>query len=476
MRNLISELLDFRKFDQHHVTLNVSEQDLISFMKEIYLSFYELSLSHKISYNFSSNQEEQLCLFDPVQMKKVFYNLLSNAFKYTPKKGHIDVHITEEKEGCICVKVIDSGVGIEGKDLNRVFDRFYQADNTQNERGTGIGLALTKSIVESHHGTVSVESLPGYGSIFCVCLRKGSEHFKDDKQIVITQQDQTGNIQPDTMPDPLFMEEMIENKDTLLSMSADEELPLILIVEDNEELLQVLATLFNPMFRVILARNGAEGLQQAVSEKPDLILSDVMMPTMSGTEMCLRIKSNLDTCHIPVVLLTALDSNEHNMEGLQHGADDYIGKPFNAKLLFARCNNLVRNRRLLQKKFHSHPELDFKPLVTNQLDQDFMNRIEGIINQHLDNTDFDVNQLAKEMALGRSTLFSKFKSLTGMTPNEFILNYKLKQASVLLRSRPELQISEISDLFGFSSPRYFSKCFKEQFSVSPLDYRKGQEK
>lgn len=476
MRRLISELLDFRKFEQKHVVLNVMEKDLVSFVKEIYLSFYEYSASHHITYTFNSKNNHLTAWFDPDQMQKVIYNLLTNAFKFTRIQGIIEV-IISEKEDTIDLQIVDNGVGIDGKDIDKVFNRFYQAENNtetfRGSGGTGIGLALAKSIIESHHGTISVKSQPGYGSIFTVSLKKGNEHFIDNEGAVIVTDSATDNIKPNTLPDPLFMENMTEIP--LLSVAEDikEEGYTILIVEDHEELLQTLISLFSPLYRVISARNGEEALQKAIEEQPDLILSDIMMPRMTGTEMCMRIKSNLDLCHIPVVLLTALTSSEQNMEGLQRGADDYIGKPFNAKLLIVRCNNLIRNRRLLQNKYKQQSTTDTKLLATNKLDLNFIEKVEKIILDNIDNPDFDVNHLAQEMALGRSTLFSKFKGLTGMTPNEFILNYKLKQAANFLRNNPEMQIGDISDRLGFSSARYFSRCFKSQFSVSPIEYRKG---
>lgn len=476
MRNLISELLDFRKFEQHHVTLHVTDNDMVTFMKEAYLNFYEYAAARQITYEFQTKSESLSCWFDTVQMQKVVYNLLTNAFKYTRPQGVIEVIVGEEND-FITVQIVDNGIGIEDKDINKIFDRFYQVGThaeIQQSTGTGIGLALTKSIVESHHGTISVQSRPGYGSIFTVKLLRGNNHFTDDPKAIILQEHKTDTVKPDTLPDPLFMDNMIEAPVVPLTGESKEDHYSILIVEDNEELLQTLYALFAPLYRVILARNGEEGLQKTLEEKPDLVLSDVMMPRMTGTEMCLKIKSNIDISHIPVVLLTALTSNEQNMEGLQRGADDYIGKPFNAKLLLVRCNNLIRNRRLMQSKYHNQADFDGKLLATNQLDLNFMEKVESVIKDHMDNPDFDVNKLAKEMALGRSTLFSKFKGLTGMTPNEFILNYKLKYASALLRNHPDMQIADISDQLGFSSPRYFSRCFKAQFSVSPAEYRKTQ--
>ena len=475
MRKLISELLDFRKFEQNHVTLNIVEKDFVSFVKEIFLNFYEYSASHQITYTFQSKPQNISLWFDPEQMQKVIYNLLSNAFKYTKIQGFIEV-IVSEKEDTVDLQVVDNGIGIGEKDLEKIFDRFYQAENTSvilPETGTGIGLALAKSIVKSHHGLISVKSQTGYGSIFTVALKKGTEHFMNDPGAQLSNSGRTNeNVKPDTLPNPLFMEAMTDSPETTIVEDSKEERYTILIVEDHEELLQTLIALFSPLYRVVIARNGEEGLQKAIAELPDLILSDIMMPRMTGTEMCLKIKSNLDLCHIPVVLLTALTSSEQNMEGLQRGADDYIGKPFNAKLLIARCNNLIRNRKLLQNKYRQQSTTDTNLLATNKLDLNFIEKVEKVILDNLDNPEFDVNQLAQEMALGRSTLFSKFKGLTGMTPNEFILNYKLKQAANFLRNNPEMQIVDISDRLGFSSARYFSRCFKAQFSASPVEYRK----
>ena len=250
----------------------------------------------------------------------------------------------------------------------------------------------------------------------------------------------------------------------------------MLIVEDNDELLQILTSLFTGLYRVVVARNGKEGLQMAMDEKPDIVLSDIMMPEMTGTEMCVRIKNNFDLCHIPVVLLTALTTSDQSIEGLQRGADDYIGKPFNAKVLVARCNNLVRNRIILQKKFTRQQNFETMELANNPIDQRFLDTVSQIISDNIDNMEFDMNLLAKELGLSRSSLFAKFKALTGMTPNDFVLNYKLKRAVQMLKSNPDMQIAEISDQLGFGSPRYFSRCFKAQFNITPADYRKKEDK
>lgn len=479
MQNLISELLDFRKLEQGHVKLKVSEQNLVSFLKEIYLSFYEYAAMRSISYTFTTPQEEINCWFDPKQMQKVFYNLLSNAFKYTKPYATIELVIEEEETGII-VKVIDNGIGISKEDIDKIFDRFYQVEsNTSNispSPSTGIGLSLTKSIVALHHGTIHVESTPGYGSIFIVHLQKGDSHFTDEER---TQSDVEEKIlQTESTEVALASTEFQEEEESSELADEDSDIVIersILIVEDNEELLGILESLFAPTYKVILAHNGKEGMEQARANVPDIILSDVMMPEMTGTEMCLRIKNDFDLCHIPVVLLTALTSVEQNLEGLQRGADDYISKPFNTKVLLARCNNLLRNRIILQKKFSQQENFDAQALANNPIDQKFLDTVNEIIVKNLDNIKFDMNHLARELGLSRSSLYAKFRGLTGLTPNDFVLNCKLKRAAYLLKKDASLQIADISDRFGFGSPRYFTKCFKALFDVTPAEYRKKDQ-
>lgn len=481
MRNLISELLDFRKLEQGHMKLKVYEQDIVPFLKEIYLSFYEYASSRSIAYSFTAPQESVRCCFDPKQMQKVFYNLLSNAFKYTKPNAAIEM-ILENEADAVVIKVIDNGIGIDKEDINKIFDRFYQAEdgisNITRTPSTGIGLALTKSIVELHHGTIKVESTPGYGSIFIVRLLKGSSHFSAEEQAQACEQQekQVENLIPDTVAFNDQMEEFAASEPQVPTVDGDDSPRTILLVEDNEELLQILASLFAPAYRVLLARNGKEGLEKAREERPDIIVSDVMMPEMSGTEMCLKIKNDFDVCHIPVVLLTALTSAEQNIEGLKRGADDYINKPFNAKVLLARCNNLVRNRIILQKKFSRQKDFDAQTLASNPIDQKFLDTVNAIIEKNLDNTDFDMNMMARELGLSRSSLYAKFKALTGMTPNDFVLSCKLKRAAAMLTENPDWQIADISDRLGFGSPRYFTRCFKAQFGVTPAEYRKKSQK
>lgn len=476
MKNLITELLDFRKFDQEEITLHVAGQDLVLFLKDIYLSFSDYAAQHSISYHFGHDADKITCWFDARQMQKVFFNLLSNAFKYTPEGGNIELVIIEE-DLQIVIKVIDNGIGLSSTDKERIFDRFYQAENGETvvaNPGTGIGLALTKSIVLLHQAEISVESQLGYGSIFIVTLKKGQQHFIVGQHIVISEKQPEPMLNTDSLPDPEFMEQLPEIPDGISSEQQESPRYTILLVEDNEELMQILIALFLPFYTVISAFNGEEGLEKVADENPDLIVSDVMMPVMNGTEMCLRIKNNINLCHIPVVLLSALNSEEQNMEGLRCGADDYIGKPFNAKVLLLRCNNLIRNRLFMQSKLTRQDNFDVNLLATNSLDKEFLARIVQLIEQNIQDSNLDVNYLAREMALGRSSFFTKFKAMTGLTPSKFIQDYRLKKATELLISYPNMQISEISDMLAFNTPHYFGKCFKAQFNVSPAEYRKDR--
>lgn len=472
MRTLISELLDFRKLEQGHVKLNVYEQNIIPFLKEIYLSFYEYASGRSVTYSFTTQEESILCWFDPKQMQKVFYNLLSNAFKYSKPGAAIEM-VVEDNEQAIIIKIIDNGIGIGKEDIDKIFDRFYQAGSNASgltQPSTGIGLSLTKSIVELHHGKIQVESTPGYGSIFIVHLPKGRAHFKEDECKFVEPENE--GMRNEILPETIIKE--LPEETSELSLIETGATYTVLLVDDNEELLQILNSLFSPAYHVLLASNGKEGLEKARSERPDIIVSDIMMPEMSGTEMCLKIKNDFDICHIPVILLTALGSAEQSIEGLQRGADDYISKPFNARVLLARCNNLVRNRIILQKKFNEQRDFDTQSLASNPIDQKFMDAVNKIIEENMDNMEFDMNTLAKELGLSRSSLYAKFKALTGMTPNDFVLSCKLKRAATLLITRPDLQIAEISDLLGFGSPRYFTRCFKAQFDTTPAEYKKRQ--
>jgi len=472
MQNLINELLEFRKSEQGHLNIKVCQRDLVKFLYEIFLSFSEYATYRQIKFNFDCKDEHIMLWFDPAQMQKVFYNLISNAFKYTPKDGTITIVLYQSGE-TVKIDIIDSGIGITADAIEKIFDSFYQAENglqiSNMVPGTGIGLALTKNILETHQAEINVESQPQVGSCFSVIMKKGSTHFTEDQIADIEDVDSSCLVQMQDMDDE-FMKEVISaqtgNKEPEHSM---------LIVEDNDELREMLKHVFEPIYKIYTAADGEEGFTLTIEHQPSIVLSDVMMPKMSGSEMCSKIKNNFAVCHIPVVLLTAQTAIEYNIEGLRLGADDYITKPFNIKTLITRCNNLVNGRRILQEKFSRQTDFSPRLIATNNMDREFLEKAQEVIEKFIDNSEFDVPFFSREMALGRTKLFSKIKGITGQTPNDFIITVKMKKAAALLNNNPEYNISDITYMLGFSSPKYFAKCFKEQFGVSPSTFRKAEE-
>ncbi|MFD1629847.1 hybrid sensor histidine kinase/response regulator transcription factor [Pseudopedobacter beijingensis] len=464
MHRLIGELMDFSKQEQGFLKLKVSPLDITSFIENICAQFKEYAYSKEINLYFEETSPIFIW-FDPAQLEKVFYNLIHNALKYTPAKGVISVRIEQTAEQ-VYIFVKDTGIGMDDDVSAKVFDVFYQADvkDDISGTGTGIGLSLAKGIVEAHHGSITVASVPNEGSEFKIALLKGEDHFtapqKQLQEVMLTEN--TNDFSEETQRQA--------QEDTPVVVSSKK--ASILIVEDNKELLDVLVSIFKPIYTVNTAPNGREGLEKIMDIQPDIVLSDVMMPEMSGTELCHQIKTNVTTCHIPVILLTARTSEEHTLEGLQLGADDYITKPFNAKLLIAKCHNLINNRRLLQAKFSKSTSAETSLIATNPYDEQLLQKAIEIIENNINNPQLDVNFFAQEMNLGRTNLFAKIKGITGQTPNEFILNIRLKKSLIMLKENPNLTISEIAYQTGFNEPAYFIKCFKKTFGLTPTQYRK----
>ena len=497
MNELITELLDFRKQEQGYMTIKVKEHNMVDSAYESYLLFQEYALAQKITFNFSKTHDVIPVWYDHKQFQKVMNNLISNAFKYTKEGGQISVSVRKGNQEVI-IEVTDNGSGISKDEISKIFDRFYQTEETKslNHMGTGIGLSLTKGIVELHHGTIEVYSTPNEETTFSIHLKMGKEHFTPEQICNSMEEDLQAAMKDICVKDiPLLvgngqnlskveLEAEAVEVDAVESDEAEttktevagnkEEKMKILIVEDNESLCGMLTEVFQSFYHVITAANGVEGWEKVQSECPHIVLSDVVMPEMSGTELCKLIKSNIETCHIPVVLLTARTAVEHNLEGLRLGADDYITKPFNIHILLTRCNNLVNNRIMLQEKFSQQLQITPQILATNSLDKDFINKVMTVIERYIDNPTFNVDILATEMAIARTKLYKKIADITGQTPHDFIVTIRLKRAAVMLREDSNLNVSEISDKVGFSSPRQFSKSFKEKFKVVPQEYRRGK--
>ena len=472
MRNLISELLDFRKQEQGYLKLKVEEQNLVTFTRQIYMCFYEYAQKKEITYRFDNVEETISVWFDSKQLQKVIFNLLSNAFKYTPNKGSIRVEVRMLASQAI-VSVCDTGVGIPEEHISKIFERFYQTDNSSSfTLGTGIGLALAKGIMNMHHGKIDVESTVGKGTKFTLSLPLGNRHFSDEEMATVESRESV--IISEAVPMLPFEQimDVEEEKTKVQENIKEEDKPIILLVDDNEELLSMLEDLFLPTYKVYIAHDGREGLEMARQIQPDLIISDVMMPEMSGKELCYKIKTNVELSHISVVLLTVQTSVEYVVEGLMFGADDYVTKPFNVKVLIARCNNLIKNKKRLIAHY-AGKTITESPVTEaiNERDKELLAKCVNIIKENFENPAFDVTALASELCVGRSKLYMQFKQMTGLTPNEFILKIKLDEAMSLLKNHPELNISEISIRLGFSSPRYFSKSFKAFFGVAPQTVR-----
>lgn len=467
LNELTNELLDFKKHEAGKIHLHVAKHDVVQFLNENYIMFKEFAESKKIDFSFTSAAEHIDLWYDTAQLQKVVNNLLSNAFKYTPKNQSIKLTISTKEDSCI-IEIIDTGEGIKAENLKHIFERFYQVDDSnQLNGGSGIGLALTKSIIELHHGEIMVESKPKEGTIFTIKLPLGDSHF-DKKQIINNAEDDKYSNESLIKGLEVFKTEQNAKNNT----SANKETKL-LIAEDNEDLRRTLVEIFSYYYDVIDAPDGEAALKLIEEEAPELIISDIVMPKMTGIELCKAVKSNINTCHIPVVLLTAKTSLEHNLEGLRIGADDYISKPFNVEILVSRCNNLINSRRLLHEVFSKQPQVAPQKLATNPIDKELIDRATKIIEENLDNSQFNMNEFAQEMGMSRTNLFNKIKSLTGQTPNNFISTMRLKRAAFLLKNNPELNVSDISTITGFSSPHYFSKCFKDTYQQTPTEYREA---
>lgn len=467
LKLLITELLDFRKQEQGLLKLRISQIDLYALLEEHYVLFKELAVNRNISFKLNADCEQCLIWGDRMQIQKVVNNLLSNAFKYTPDGGMITIKLTNGEDECT-FSVSDNGAGISEENYVKIFERFYQVENIGQYGGTGIGLALSQGIIKAHRGDIAVESQLGKGSCFKVMLKKGEAHF--DSSVL--------RVEPEQDKEYIYHS---EDKDSLVEevQSAQNENGTtdckLLVIDDNEEIRNILLDIFSPLYTVETASNGDEGYEKVKEMQPDLVISDIMMPGIPGTELCAKIKNNIETCHIPVVLLTALSAPERELEGLRIGADCYVVKPFNMRRLVMQCNNLINTRRVLQRKYARQLDVKADKIATNILDRKFIEHATQVVEDNMDNPTFSVETFSKEMGVGRTVLFQKIKGITGSTPNNFIMNLRLKKAADFLLNSPEMNISDIAYRLEFGNPQYFNKCFKELFGVTPSQYRKSQE-
>jgi len=474
---LINQLMDLRKIEDEKMELKASCGDIVSFVHDVKKAFDYLAIQKNIEFTFQSANESIMAYFDKDKMDKILFNILSNAFKFTEKSGTIQISLERTNHKFAdgtdeAVKIVfkDNGPGISANNLERIFDRFYQAmpDGENIYPGTGIGLPLTKGFIELHKGEIHVESEKGVGSSFLLYFRLGKNHLKENELVTsdINYSPTDNGIIRKTYPNIIPKTEIPSSK----SHVHYENKPLILIVEDNLDVIQFIKSSLSADYRIMIANNGVEAFEKMYIEEPDLIISDVMMPKMNGLEFTRKLKSDIRTSHIPIILLTALISIEQKIEGLETGADSYIPKPFNKKHLQVRVNQLIENRKKIRKYYQSNPVSSFTgDERIARIDRDFLNKCIGIIHENLAETDFNVEQLAAKIGISRVHVYRKIKHITGFSVSEFVRNIKVKKAAILLKETNKT-VSEIAYDTGFSSPSYFSKCFKDLYKVTPSEF------
>jgi signal transduction histidine kinase/DNA-binding response OmpR family regulator len=475
---LINNLLDLSRIDSGKMKIQPVSQDMILFLKGILSTFEHQARENELKLRFLTDRESVFLYFDAERMEDIFLNLISNAVKFTPAGGEITASVSclPEKEedfpqGFLRISVRDTGTGIPQDQLNHIFDLFYQVEsNKQKHKGSGIGLALVRELVNLHHGKIDVHSRQdeNSGTEFILRFPLGEVHLQEEPP--------AQPIAPDTnVEEPGANQKFLEVKEPFFQKGSlppeAEESPrnTILIVEDNPDMRQFIRESIESYYVVEEAGDGREGIDKAQALTPDLIISDIMMPDIDGYELCRTIKNDLRTSHIPVIFLTAKASDESRLQGLETRADDYITKPFNNRILLSRIKNLIDLRRQLQEKFQRHMRLEPAEIDVSSIDQKFLEKLHGVIEECLSDFELNVESLSEKMEISRVTLNKKILALTGETANEFIRSYRLKRAVQLLEKRAG-NITDIAMEVGFSSSAYFTKCFKEKFNRLPSEY------
>lgn len=456
---LVNQILDFRKYENGKMEFTPVPLDLLASFEGWNESFQEIARKKHIRFSFDSMPDaDYRTLADVEKLERIYFNLLSNAFKFTPENGKITVRLSswmKDGQPWLRFTVANSGTMISTEHIRSIFDRFYKID--MHHTGSGIGLALVKAFVDLHRGLIAVESDEKQGTLFTIDLPKGDTPVPEQELIPAT---------------PLPTDAVWTAEEEDHEMLYDSSKPTVLIIDDNVDIRSYVQGLLQADYTVVEAADGSEGIKKAMRFVPDLIISDVMMPGIDGIECCRRLKSELQTCHIPVILLTACSLDEQRIQGYDGGADSYISKPFSSPLLLARVRNLIDSHRRLKQFFGDRQTLAKEDVC--DMDKDFVERFKGLIEAKMSDSGLNVEDLGKDMGLSRVQLYRKIKSLTNYSPNELLRIARLKKASSLLASS-DMTIAEVGYEVGFSSPSYFAKCYKEEFGESPTDFlkRKG---
>lgn len=472
MVRFVNQLLDFRKLQSGKTRLKIAEVDLVAVVQNTTTYFTELAHEKNINFYFKSPVPFFYVWVDDEKIDIVIYNLLANAFKYTPEGKNITVLLEPvTTTGHVIIKIIDEGTGVPEDKLKEIFELYYEASNNQahHTKGTGIGLAFSRELIAAHHGSITAVNNAGAGMTFTVQIKTGKQHFQNNEADFVPSPAESSIIAVPNVP------ALTPEYTTGTEEQAEATKPLVLIVEDNNELRKFLGNQLSTHYRVEAAADGAIGLQKAIELVPELIISDVMMPNMNGIEMLDAIKHNVTTSHIPVVLLTAKSSVEHQMEGMRYGADFYVTKPFNTDYVLVLVESLIRQRRQLFDTFLGNKNLvQLSPgeiLITFK-DEQLLKQVIDTVEKGMADPAFNIDDVASGIGLGRSTFYKKLKSLTGLAPVEFVKEMRLKRARQIIDAG-EYTIAEISYMVGFSSSGYFSTCFKEKYNQSPSQYLKS---
>jgi signal transduction histidine kinase/DNA-binding response OmpR family regulator len=499
---LINQLLELSKFESGKIKLQACQQQIIPFLKGIVGLFDPVTNKNELDLTFQTEfeeEEETISLyFDAEKLEEIFFNLLSNAVKFTPSGGKITVTASKNPSietnfpsGSMDISISDTGPGIPRDQLCNVFDRFYQSDRTSehHRKGTGIGLAIAKELVELHHGEIKACSNKSEGTEFIIRLPMGDAHLepdeivehleksykhKDLKEILdLFLKEKEPGILAGTEMNPLTdansSKGMMTKRDIEIEPEAYEK-NIILIVEDSADVRAYIRRSLEPLYDVADAKGGQEGIQIAQEIIPDLIISDIMMPGIDGYELCRMLKNDRKTSHIPIILLTAKASDENILEGLEVGADDYITKPFNTRILCARIKNLIDLRCQLQQKIQQEMPLQPAKMSVSKIDKEFLKDLQKVIRKNISNPEFNVEKLCRELYMSRATLYRKIQALSGESPTEFIRSYRLKRGAILLKKKFGT-VLEVAIEVGFSSANYFTKCFKEKFHRLPSNFK-----
>lgn len=443
--NMVNELLDFRKLELSELTLNKKPADIFQFCKEVFDSFSDMAERKNIHFTYHADQADLVMAFDADKLERILFNLLSNAFKFTPEGGSVSLQVSQDTQEYIIIKVSDTGIGIPANKLDKIFERFFQNEMPTSilNQGSGIGLSICREFVRMHGGSIHAESIQGEGSEFIVKL-------------------------PVQLPEDITVNTPVSAPVTNKRNSPASK--TILLVEDNEDYRFYIKDNLKDYFTVIEASNGKEGWQKALSEHPDLIISDINMPEMSGIELCQKIRNDKRTSFIPFILLTVLGSEISQLKGLDTGASDYITKPFNIELLISKIRNLLAQQDKFRETYQKQVTVAATEITPVSTDTDFVQRALALVEKNMSNPDFSVEELSRELLLGRPTLYKKLFSLTGQTPIEFIRTIRLQRAKQMLETE-KWTIAEIAYEVGFNDPKYFTKVFRESFQLTPSAYQ-----